>query len=158
MPGSSGGQRYGGNPDHMLHSAHSEGTAVWTSTFVGRKRASDPLMRYNWPPAGTFDAADIQHNLALTYGHRMTDGIGSQLLRMIVIYAVSNITGIGHLFQPLGCVGHIGHQVGVVTEVDGVLHVGCWQRVLLAKGLAKGFVGKHCTALPPFICAIYVVL
>ncbi|WIA21629.1 hypothetical protein OEZ85_000811 [Tetradesmus obliquus] len=30
---------------------------------------------------------------------------------MIAVYALANITGMGHLFRPLGCVGHIGGHV-----------------------------------------------
>jgi hypothetical protein len=67
--------------------------------------------QYNWPSSPHFDDPWVLNNIAITYGHRVKDGIGSQVVRMIAVYALANITGMGHLFRPLGCVGHIGGHV-----------------------------------------------
>jgi hypothetical protein len=67
--------------------------------------------KYNWPSSPFFDDPWVLDNIAVTYGHRVKDGIGSQVVRMIAVYALANITGMGHLFRPLGCVGHIGGHV-----------------------------------------------
>lgn len=61
----------------------------------------DPIFQDPW----------VQNNIAVTYGHKVQDGIGSQTLRMLAVYALATSLGVGHVFRPLGCVGHIGNQV-----------------------------------------------
>jgi hypothetical protein len=53
----------------------------------------------------------VRANIAVTYGHQVQDGIGSQTLRMLAVYGLASSLGIGHVFRPLGCVGHIGSHV-----------------------------------------------
>ncbi|KAF8073262.1 ABCG35 [Scenedesmus sp. PABB004] len=67
----------------------------------GLNLPSDPVFADPW----------VRQNIAVTYGHQVQDGVGSQTLRMITVYALSSALGVRHLFRPLGCVGHIGSHV-----------------------------------------------
>lgn len=65
----------------------------------------------NLPHHAIFDKPWVQHNIAVTYSHKVQDGIGSQTLRVIAVYALAKTLGIGHLFRHMRCVGHIGSHV-----------------------------------------------
>uniref|UniRef100_A0A383W8L3 Uncharacterized protein n=1 Tax=Tetradesmus obliquus TaxID=3088 RepID=A0A383W8L3_TETOB len=76
-------------------------SALAVSDLSGLHLPSDAVFQEPW----------VKANIAVTYGHQVQDGIGSQTLRMLAVYGLASSLGIGHVFRPLGCVGHIGSHV-----------------------------------------------
>jgi hypothetical protein len=76
-------------------------TAPSTGDLSGLHLPADHVFQDSW----------VRANIAVTYAHQVQDGIGSQALRMLAVYGLASSLGIGHVFRPLGCVGHIGSHV-----------------------------------------------
>lgn len=82
--------------------------AYWEQVAV---ESTAGAIRHNLPKHPVFDDPWVKNNIAVGYGHKQRDGVGSQALRMLAIYALSKSLGIAHDFSPIECVGHIGNQV-----------------------------------------------
>lgn len=78
---------------------------------------------YGCPRDTIFDDPWVQANIAVTYGLKIRDGLGSQTARMLGVYAIAAALGIQYYHSPFECIGHIG----------GVPH---WRNM-------------HCDHLPP---------
>lgn len=46
--------------------------------------------------------------MALTYGLKIRDGLGSQTARMLGVYAIAHASGLQYHHSPFECIGHIG--------------------------------------------------
>ncbi|KAF6255837.1 hypothetical protein COO60DRAFT_167155 [Scenedesmus sp. NREL 46B-D3] len=85
---------------HIQHQVPSR-LVLAATDFSGLHLPGDPVFQDPW----------VKANIAVTYGHQVQDGIGSQTLRMLAVYGLASSLGIRHVFRPLGCVGHIGRHV-----------------------------------------------
>ncbi|KAF8058936.1 CPK9 [Scenedesmus sp. PABB004] len=63
---------------------------------------------YGCPRDAVFDDPWVRENVAVTYGLKIRDGLGSQTARMLGVYAVAHALGIPYVHSPFECIGHIG--------------------------------------------------
>lgn len=50
----------------------------------------------------------VKDNIALTYSLFVRDGLGSQVQRIMGIFAIAQALGVGYIHSPFTCIGHIG--------------------------------------------------
>ncbi|WIA19513.1 hypothetical protein OEZ85_004124 [Tetradesmus obliquus] len=63
---------------------------------------------YGCPKFAIFEDPWVKANVALTYGLKIRDGLGSQTARMLGVYAIAHASGLQYHHSPFECIGHIG--------------------------------------------------
>jgi hypothetical protein len=73
-----------------------------------RRLAQQRTTEYGCPKHAVFDDPWVKQNVALTYGLKIRDGLGSQTARMLGVYAIAHAAGLQYYHSPFDCIGHIG--------------------------------------------------
>lgn len=77
-------------------------------TSTGLPTAVLQRSRWGCPLYPAFESPWARSNIALTYGMRIQDGLGSQTARIMGVYAVAAASGLPYHHTTLQCIGHIG--------------------------------------------------
>lgn len=67
-----------------------------------------------------FDDPWVKAHIILTYAGLTRDGLGSQVLRLMSVYAAAATLGLQYIHSPLHCIGHFGLTTYRNSSCDGV--------------------------------------
>jgi hypothetical protein len=95
---------------HLLQAHGYRLLPVSTSSSSSSRRlvTQQQTTEYGCPKFPIFEDPWVKQNVAVTYGLKIRDGLGSQTARMLGVYAIAHASGLQYYHSPFGCIGHIG--------------------------------------------------